>query len=55
MPRKTIKWSGGRKPPRNRIQNNDSEDDSGFLKKNGGKDWEVQEMLTNDLEELKNK
>ena len=36
MPRKTTKWSGGRKSPRNRIQNNDSEDDSVHRKKKGG-------------------
>ena len=29
-----------RKPPRKKIQNNDSDDDSGSQKKYGGKDWE---------------
>ena len=37
-PRKTTKLSGDRQPSRNRIQNNDSEDDPGSQEKNGGKD-----------------
>ena len=37
-PGKTTKWSGDRQPSRKRIQNNDSEDDPGPQKKNGGKD-----------------
>ena len=37
-PRKTTKLSGDRQPSRKRIQNNDSEDDPGPRKKNGGKD-----------------
>ena len=36
----TTKWSGDRQSPRKRIQNNDSKDDPGSQKKNGGKDWE---------------
>jgi len=32
--------SWDRQSSRKRIQNNDSEDDSGSWKKNGGKDWE---------------
>ena len=39
-PRKTTNWSGDRQLSRKRIQNNDSKDDSGSWKKNGGKDWE---------------
>ena len=39
-PRETLKWSGDRQGFRKRIQNNDSEDDPGSQKKNGGKDWE---------------
>ena len=39
-PRKTTKWSGDRQPSRKRIQNNDSEDDPGTRKNNGGKDRE---------------
>ena len=37
---KTTKWSGDRQPSRKIIQNNDSEDDPGPRKKNGGKDPE---------------
>ena len=37
-PRKSTKLSGDRQPSRKRIQNNDSEDDSGSQEKNGGKD-----------------
>ena len=37
-PRKTTKWSEDRQPFRKRV--NDSEDDLGSQKKNGGKDWE---------------
>ena len=33
----------------------DSEHDSGSWEKNGGKDWKDAEMLTKDIEELKNK
>ena len=39
-PIKTTKWRGDRQPSRKRIQNNDSEDDAGPRKKNGGKDRE---------------
>ena len=39
-PRKTTKRSGDRQPSRKRIKNNDSEDDPGPRKKNGGKDRE---------------
>ena len=42
-------------PSRNRIQNKDSEDDSGSQKKSGEKIEKMQEMFTKDLEELKNK
>ena len=38
--RKTTKWSGGRQLSRKRIQNNDSKDDPGPQKNNGGKDRE---------------
>ena len=34
----TTKWSGDRQSPRKRIQNNDSKDDPGSWKRNGGKD-----------------
>ena len=54
-PRKTSEWSGDRQASRKIIQNNDSEDDPGPRKKNGGKDREMQEMFNKDLEELKNK
>ena len=37
-PRKTTKQSGHRQPSRKTIQNNDSENDLGPQKKNGGKD-----------------
>ena len=43
------------KPTRKRIQNNDSEDDPGPRKKNGGKDWEDARNVYKELEELKNK
>ena len=39
-PEKTTKWSGDRQASRKRIQNNDSEDDPGPRKMNGGKDGE---------------
>ena len=39
-PRKTTKWNRDRQSSRNKVQNNDSEDDPGPQKKNGGKDWE---------------
>ena len=54
-PRKKTKRSGDRQPSRKRIQNNDSEDDPGPCKKNGGKDQEDARMFNKDLEELKNK
>ena len=47
--------SGDRQPSRKRIQNNDSEDDSGPWKKNEGKIEKMQEMFNKDLEELRNK
>jgi len=50
-----IAFSGGRQPSRKRIQNNNSEDDPGPWKKNGGKDCEDARKFTKDLEELKNK
>ena len=37
-PRKTIKLSEDRQSSRKRLQNNDSKDDLGTWKKNGGKD-----------------
>ena len=54
-PRKTTKRSGARQPSRKRIQNNDSEDDPGPQKKNGGKDREDARTFNKDVEELKNK
>ena len=39
-PEKTTKWKGEKQPYRKRIQNNDSEDNSGPQKMNGSKDWE---------------
>ena len=39
-PQKTTKESGDRQLSRKSIQNNDSEDDPGPQKKNGGKDQE---------------
>ena len=39
-PEKKTKWSGDRQPSRKRTQNNDSQDDPGSWKKNGGKDRE---------------
>ena len=39
-PGKTNKGNGNRQSSRKRIQNNDSEDDPGPQKKNGGKDRE---------------
>ena len=38
--KQTTKWSGNRQSFRKRIQNNDSKDDPGSQKKNGGKDLE---------------
>ena len=38
--KKKTKWSGDRQHSRKIIQNNDTEDDWGSWKKNGGKDWE---------------
>ena len=46
---------GDRQLSRKRIQNNDSEDDPGPKKKNGGKIEKMQEMFNKDLKELKNK
>ena len=36
----SAKWNRNRQHSRKIIQNNDSEDDPGSQKKNGGKDWE---------------
>ena len=44
-----------RQPSRKRIQNNDSEDDSGSWKKMATKIEKMQKMFTKDLEELKKK
>ena len=40
LEKKATKRSGDRQPSRKRIPNNDSEDDPGPRKKNGGKDRE---------------
>ena len=54
--KKKTKWSGDRQPSRKRIQNNDSEDDLGPQKKNGGKDQEdARNVCNKDLEDLKDK
>ena len=53
-PQKTTKLSGGRQPYRKRVQNNHS-NDSGYQKKNGGKDWEDARNVYQGLQELKHK
>ena len=50
-PEKTTKWSGDRQPTRNRIQNNDTDDDAGSQKQNE----KLQDMFIKDLERQKNK
>ena len=54
-PGKQLKCRGDRQPSRKRIQNNDSEDDSGSWKKMATKIEKMQKMFTKDLEELKKK
>ena len=55
-PRKTTKRSRDRQPSRKRIQNNDTEDDPGPRKKNGGKDREdARNVFKKNLERIKEK
>ena len=54
-PRKTTKWSGDRQHSSERIQTNDSENDSGSWKRMEANIEKMKEIFTKDLWEMKNK